>query len=478
MRIFCAGIGTETNTFSPLPTGLASFLEREYFPSGQHPEHASFVGCPLYVARKQAATKGWTLFEGLVTSAQPGGITSRSAYETLRDELLSDLQDALPIDVVVLGLHGAMVAEGYDDCEGDILTRVRAIVGPNTIIGAELDPHAHLTKAMVEQVDILIAFKEYPHTDGIARAEELLNLCEKAYKGQLKFSSAIVDCDMIVPIHTTREPAQSFIQKIKNLEQGAILSISLIHGFALGDVADMGTKVLVYSDGDAAMAQALAEELAAELIAMRSELMVPYMSIEQALEEAVKLKEFPVVMADRADNPGSGAPGDATFVLRYLLEQDVSSVALGPLWDPVAVSLAFNAGIDTTLPMRIGGKVGPLSGEPLDVVSTVLAVHEDLYMTSLSGGRIRMGACALIRVGGVEVLLTSIRNQAMNIDVFTQLGCDLTKKKIIVVKSAQHFYASFSEVAKAVFYIGGRGVATPDWWTLSYNNISRPKWPL
>ena len=211
---------------------------------------------------------------------------------------------------------------------------------------------------------------------------------------------------------------------------------------------------------------------------MRESLMVPYRSIDQALDEALAAPVGPVVLADRADNPGSGAVGDATFMLRRMLERQIQHAAIGPFWDPIAARIAFDAGVGATLQMRIGGKIGPLSGDPVDVPCTIKALKRDMSMTSLSGGQTPLGDCALVDAQGIEIVLTSNRNQAMNIDLFTQLGCDVTKKKIVVVKSAQHFYASFSTIAKQVIYVGGKGVATPDWKTLVYKKIRRPKWPL
>jgi microcystin degradation protein MlrC len=257
-----------------------------------------------------------------------------------------------------------------------------------------------------------------------------------------------------------------------------ILSVSVAHGFATGDVPEMGTKVLVYSDGDLALAQKLARQLADELISMRDSLLVPYRSIDQALDEALEVPTGPVVLADRADNPGSGAVGDATFMLRRMLERKIQNSAIGPFWDPIAARIAFDAGVGSTLQMRIGGKIGPLSGDPVDVRCTIKALKREMSMTSLSGGQTPLGDCALVDAEGIEIVLTSNRNQAMNIDLFTQLGCEITKRKIIVVKSAQHFYASFSKIAQKVIYVGGKGVATPDWKTLVYKKIRRPKWPL
>ena len=270
MRVFTASLATETNTFAPMPTGLASFREAGYYPAGQHPSHMTFFAGPLWAARQRARERGWTVIEGLVAGAQPSGVTTRLAWETLRDELLADLRKALPVDMVVLGLHGAMVADGCDDCEGALLEAVRGSVGPGVVVGAELDPHNHLTETMVSNADLLISFKEYPHTDVLERAFELVDLCEAHVQRRVRPVAAVVDCKMIAMIHTTREPARSFVDRLQALEgKDGVLSVSLTHGFPWGDVPDMGTKVLVYTDGDAAKAQALARRLADELIALR-----------------------------------------------------------------------------------------------------------------------------------------------------------------------------------------------------------------
>jgi len=483
MRVFTATLATETNTFAPLPTGLSSFRERGYFKAGEHPEAMSFFAGPLWAARERGRPLGWQLFEGMVAAAQPSGTTTRLAYETLRDELLADLRSAMPVDMVVLGLHGAMVADGYHDCEGDLLQRVRAIVGPGVVVGAELDPHNHLSKAMVAYADLLIAYKEYPHTDIKARALELVDLCAAQVAGRVKPIAAVVDCGMIVTVHTSREPARGFVDRIQALEgHDGILSVSVTHGFPWGDVPDMGTQLLVYSDSqvdpDGAQAQALARRLADELIGLRHELSPPYPGIDAALDEAMAVKGGPVVISDGADNPGGGAAGDSTFMLRRLFERGIRNAALGPLWDPVAVRIAFDAGVGATLALRVGGKISPLSGDPLDMVCQVKALQRELVMTGLSGAPAAMGDSALVECDGVEIALISLRGQAIDTDLFSQLGCDLTTKELIVVKSSQHFYASFSKIAQQVIYAVAPGAVTHDLKRLPYRHVQRPKWPL
>ena len=289
----------------------------------------------------------------------------------------------------------------------------------------------------------------------------------------------MVDCDIIVTVHTSREPARSFVQRMQALEgKDGVLSVSLTHGFSWGDVPEMGTKVLVYTDGDQAKADALARQLADEVIAMRDGLTVNYPSIDASLDEALAFDGGPVVLSDGADNPGGGAASDSTFILRRMVERGITNAAIGPMWDPIAVRIAFDAGVGAKLAMRIGGKISPLSGDPMDLECTVKALQHDLVMTGLAGTPTLMGDSALVEANGIEIVLITLRNQAMGTDLFTQLGCDLAAKKIIVVKSSQHFYASYSKVAKHVIYAGAPGAVTLDLTTLPYRKARLPKWPI
>ena len=439
----------------------------------------TFYGGPLWVARQRAASRGWTLVEGLVASAQPAGTTTREAYETLRDELLKDVRAAMPLDMVLLGLHGAMVADGYDDCEGDILARVRGIVGADAKIGATLDPHSHLTPQMVAQADVLVLFKEYPHSDVLARAEEMVTLVEAAQAGRIRPVPALVDCHMVVPIHTTRDPGRSLVARMQAMERdGLALTVSIAQGFATGDVPGMGTKVLVYTDADADAAGRLARMLADEVIGLREDLLVRYVPVQDALDRAMAAHAGPVVLADRSDNPGSGAAGDSTFILRAMLDRGIADAALGPIWDPGAVTIAIDAGVGARLALRVGGKVGPLSGDPVDLDATVVAFAHNMETTGNSGTVVPIGDAVLVRAGGIDIVLITRRAQAFNTDLFTRLGCDVARKRLVVVKSAQHFHASYAAIASEVIYVGAPGSASADWKALPYRKITQPKWPI
>jgi microcystin degradation protein MlrC len=479
MKIFSGSLATETNTFSPIPTGLSAYRARGYYPAGQHPDRMQMFSGPLWAARQRAQGKDWTLIEGLTAGATPAGITTRHAYETLRDELLGDLKRAGRVDIALFGLHGAMVADGYDDCEGDLLRRAREIVGPDTVIGAELDPHCHMTADMVESADFLVCFKEYPHTDILERAYDLVDLCVARAEGRIKPTRAVYDCEMISIMHTSREPMRSFVDRLLAMEgKEGVLSVSIAHGFPWGDTPDMGSKVLVYTDGDQAQANALARALGEEIIGFRDQLAPPYPGADEALDQALALNDFPVVLADSADNAGGGAPSDATFILERVLARGIRDVATGPFWDPVAVQLCFEAGEGARIKLRIGGKVAPVSGMPLDLDCEILALKRDAVMTGLAGTPALLGDAAVVRSQGVTIVLTTNRTQAMGTDLFTQFGVDLRAMKLIIVKSSQHFYASYSQVGRHVIYVETPGAITQDYNALPYTKRKLPKWPF
>jgi len=482
MRVFSAALATETNTFAPMPTGLSSFHERAYYPAGQHPDAMQMHGGPLWAAREIGRARGWTLIEGLVAAAVPNGTVTRAAYEGLRDQLLADLRTALPVDMVLLGLHGAMIADGYDDCEGDLLVRVRQMVGPNTVVGGTLDPHTHLSAAMVDNADLLICWKEYPHTDILERARELVTLCTALAEKRLRLRVSVADTGMIGTLHTTQQPAKSFIDRVRAIEgREGILSVSIVHGFPRGDTPDLGTKVLVYSDtsadSDGERGRAVAQRLATELFGLREELVEPLLGIDEALDAALATTGT-VVLGDGSDNPGGGAPGDATFILRRIIERGIADVCLGPLWDPVAVRIAFDAGVGAKLALRIGGKIGPLSGDPVDAVWEVKALARDMVMTGLAGTPAKLGDCALVASNGIEVVLTTYRCQAFGVDLFTKLGCDPAARKLVVVKSSQHFRAAYAPIATRIIMVDAPGVTTRDITALPFHKIKRPKWPF
>ena len=243
MKIFFAALSTETNTFSPIPTGRAAFKDRAYFRTDASLSAPVQGNIALIEWRRMATADDHQVAESICAGAEPAGTTLRAVYEELRDTIIADLKAAMPVDVVLLAMHGAMVADGYDDCEGDTLARARAVVGAQAVVGIELDLHCHLTELMRSSADAIITYKEYPHIDVAERARELYALCTRTKRGEVRPVMAYHDCRMISMWRTPDEPMKSFVARMQALEgRDGILSVSFGHGFPWGDVADVGAK--------------------------------------------------------------------------------------------------------------------------------------------------------------------------------------------------------------------------------------------
>lgn len=483
MRIFTASLATETNTFSPVPTDRASFEMAFYAAPGQHPATPTLCSAPMVVLRRRAAAEGFELVEGTATWAEPGGLLQRQAYEGLRDQILDELRAALPVDGVVLGLHGAMVAQDYDDCEGDLLERVRGIVGPGVLIAAELDPHSHLTRKRVANADILAAFLEFPHTDFVERAEHVVDLALRTLRGEIRPVMAAFDCRMIGLYPTSRAPMRGFVDRLWALQgHGGVLSVSLIHGFMAADVAELGTQMLVVTDDDAAGAAALAERLGMELFALRGTTAMPMLDTDAGLERVAGLVAAnpgkPVVVADVWDNPGGGVAGDGTLILRRMLERRMDNVAVATIWDPIAVTFCLAAGEGARIGLRFGGKAGPDGGAPIDAAVTVLRAVPEAWQ-SFGQSRVTLGPAAVIRLDGttIDVILNTNRTQTFEPDVFSNLGIDPLAKAVLLVKSTNHFHAGFAPIAAEIVYIDAGAPYPSDPRRTPYRKLTRAIWP-
>jgi microcystin degradation protein MlrC len=482
MHLFTASLGTETNTFSPIPTGAQLFAETALVRGGAYGPTPNLFALPMIEFRDRARAKGWRVTESLATFAMPAGTTVQRVYEAFRDEILADLAKAMPVDAVLLSLHGAMVADETESCETDLVQRIRAIVGPDVPIGAELDLHCHLTDELVAAATAIVIFKEYPHIDVRERAAELFEIVASAVEGRAGPRMALFDCRMLGLYPTTTEPMASFLRKIAGMEgRDGVLSISIAHGFPWGDVSQVGTRVLVITDGDktgnGADGAALARALGLELRQLRTRIEAPWIPLDQALDQALAAPEGPIVLADMADNAGGGAPSDSTYLLRAMLERGMSDAVLGCIWDPGAVALCFEAGEGARLKLRVGGKLGPMSGDPIDLDATVTRLVRDAQQDGL-GAKVDMGASAGIRAGGVDIVLISKRTQAFTPSAFTSVGIDPTDKRYVVVKSMNHFRAGFAPIAKSILYVAAPGAIDFDYRRIAYTRIRRPIYPL
>ncbi len=477
-RVFLASLATETNTFSPLRTDLNDFKDGFYAPAGEHPKTPTLCSAIFPVARRRAKSLGWHLIEGTATWAEPGGTVNQKAWEFLRDQLLGELKRSAPVDIVLLGLHGAMVARDCLDCEGDLLERVRGEIGPDATIGVTFDPHSHLSERRIRHADLIAAFKEFPHTDFVETAEHLVDLVHKKSTGQIAPEMSVFDCRMIEILPTSREPMRGFVDKMKHLEQnGEVLSVSAIHGFMAGDVPDLGAKVLVTTNADKALGDAVAEELGKELFSFRGKTRPEFLSPDCALNLATAVPAGTVVIADVWDNPGGGVPGDSTIILSKMLERRVSNAALATIWDPVAVRTCFSAGEGARLTLRFGGKISANGGAPLDVEVGVRRTVRDAVQ-SFGDSIVPLGDSVWIDVHGIDVILNTVRSQVFSPDAFTCLGIDPTRKSLLVVKSTNHFHDAFSGIASEILYAAVDGLYPNDPKSNGYKNLTRKLWPI
>ena len=472
MRIFAAGLVTETNTFAPWPTGVRGFAEAGPFHGdattrGKDDE----MGVLASVWKALAEADGHDFVESVFAHAQPSGPTLQSVYLGFRDEILRDLKDKGPFDVVLLSLHGAMVATECDDCEGDILSQIRAILGPKAMTGAVLDPHCHLTPEMIEASNAIVILKEYPHIDYVPRGRELYRILVDGAAGRTQPVSHIFDCRMVGFYPTTGEPMKSLVQKMKDTEQqrAGILSVSFAHGFPWGDTPETGSRMLVIADGDAGLAQQVATEFGHAIYRARYDLLPKFPDMGAAIAEA-GTRQGLVVLADTADNAGGGAPSDNVALLKAMLDAGLKDAVFGGVWDPVTVETIAEAGVGARIPLRIGGKSGPASGAPLDIVGTVKAVKDGHDQQGLGQSRVSLGRSALIEAGGIEILLISRRAQIFSPDAFTGIGVDLAKKKYVALKSSWHFQAGFSRVSDNLI-----AVATPGAIQMNFAEIDYKK---
>jgi microcystin degradation protein MlrC len=377
-----------------------------------------------------------------------------------------------------------MVVEGLDDGEGDLLRSVRAAVGP-TPIAVTLDFHANVTRAMVEAATLLHGYKTYPHVDMEARGREATERLRDVAAGRLRPMVAFRQPPLLPPIAgqlTARGPMRRLYDLADAMERRPrVVSISVFAGFPLADIQDAGLSVYVVTDGDQALADALAEELTETAWSHRREFLHTALPVATAVARALATPHGPVVLADIADNTGGGAAGDTTEILRELLRVGATGTTVACIWDPEAARACVEAGVGATLTVAVGGKVDASHGAPLTLTGRVRAVsdgrfvHKGPMMRGLAG---RLGPTAVLEVGGVKIILISLRWQTLDPEMLRFVGIEPERERIVVVKSTIHYRAAFEPIAREILEVDAPGLSSSNLGRFPFTAVRRPIFPL
>ena len=484
MRCYVAGVQHECSSFSPIPSGLDDLTTVRW---GIDPEPTT-MGLGYGESCRAVLNLGWELIPGPFSSALPSLPASQAVWESVREGILDPLREAGEVDVVWLCLHGAQMTDREDDCEGDLLERVRSMVGDAAAVGCLLDLHANISQRMLDAADLVVTCREYPHIDYARRAAEMLPVLARIRVNEVQPTTAAVRFMGPGAYPTPEQPMRSFVDRFTAAEaQPGVLMVSVNHGFEGSDQPDLSASVVVTTDADTALAATVAAAIGEDFLATVLSHSWVGPGVVESVEQALTATAWPVVLADRSDNAGGGAAGDATFVLAELLRRGANDVAAALFWDPVAVDLCHAAGVGARIPLRIGGKCGPMSGDPLDVEAEVIAVRDDATQALFGKGdpTLRLGRSAAVRIGGttaggnastggIEVVMSSVRHQVFSHHVFTQHGIDHLARKVLVVKSTQHFMNDFGPIAASVIRCDGPGTLSPDLASLPYRRVRRP----
>src|SRR4051812_2485486 len=472
MRIYIAGVQHESSSFSPIPTSFRSFERWDW--SSDKPFDSDGFG--YGEACRLADSQGMEVVAGPFFNAEPSSPATASAWRELNDNILGGLRDALPVDVVFLCLHGAQMSDGIDDCEGAVITAARAIVGPAVAIGVLLDLHANVTAQMCTNADLTVSCREYPHIDYSERAAEMLPVLTAIAGGLRPTSSARrIPASGVFP--TPEEPMKSFVERIRDAQRRpGVLMVSANHGFEGSDTPFMGASVVVTTDDDQALAEATADEIATDFLTLIKANTWSGLDVGEAIDEALRRPNGPVVIADRSDNAGAGAASDSTYILAELIERDIHDAAVAMIWDPMAVRACHDAGVGARLTLRLGGKAGRMSGPPVDADVEIPSVRTDAVQALFGQGEPQepLGRSAAVRIGGIDVVMTSRRQQVFSPHCFSEHGIDPAQRHILVVKSMQHFMGGFAPIAASVLRCDGPGSATLDMAKIPYRRVAPP----
>jgi microcystin degradation protein MlrC len=476
-RVALAGIAHETNTYCSGVTPLENFtVQRGQQLIDETRGYRTFTTGMMDAAEALGATPVPILSAETVPSA----IISREAYETLRAELLERLGEAMPVDAVALALHGAGTAEEIDDLEADLCWAVRNAVGPDVPIVVSLDIHGNITQHMADAVNLVFGDNYYPEIDAYDRGYEAVMGIPKLLSGEWKPAIHVEKLPMMIVTSTTNlDPAKTVQAMAWELEKRpGMIDVTFFHGFPYTDHSAVGCSVVATANGDPETAAAAARELAGWIWEHRQDFQPEVLTPEQAIQQALQVDGQPVVINDTADNPGGAAPGDATHLLRAMLDAKLERAAFGFIRDPEVVEAAYRAGVGETIEVELGGKSDDFHGNPIPVTAYVKCLTDGKFYMPAWQQMMDIGRSARLVVGGLDIIVATARHQTLDPALFLLHGIDISQYKIVALKSSQHFRAGFQPVAAAIITADSQGLTTRNLVHFPRERTPRPIWPV
>lgn len=491
--VLTAEFVTENNTFKKGLTELHDFevdtlLEGEAAITARSEANTELGGF-LDVAEKE----GWRVIHTISAAASPNSPVSRVAY----DQIAGVITDAIAankdkINGILLSLHGAQVTEFCEDGEGELLARIRAITGPDMLIGVTLDLHANVTRAMVRDAQMWVSYKTYPHIDMRACGVQLAKMMGEAMAERTRPVTLRRDVPMMDEVNSGRSDEGPMVPLYDEArlqeEEPGILSVSLNAGFSDADITEMGPTVLVTYDkgvaGAEARAGAIADAHARAIWEARNSVANVFLGVDEAAAQAAAFDAAngPLVIADYSDNPGSGAYGDATNLLAAMLKAGLQDAVFSPMIDAGAAEKLHRHKVGAVVTLPVGGKNDPaFGGGPLMLTGTITHLSDGAFRGDgpMLGGLDRtFGTTAVLKVEGVEILIVTEREQMLDQQQLRAFGIDPTKRKTLALKSMQHFRAAFEPLAGKVIVSDSGALSTPEMSRRPYRNVRRPIWPL
>lgn len=420
-------------------------------------------------------------------AAGPSGKVTTAAFDWIVEPIINAVR-ADHYDGVLLGLHGAMVTDFCEDGEGELLQRLRAVTGNTIPIAITLDLHANVSRKMCELANIIVSFKTYPHIDMRVTGRHAAEIMQRNLLGEIDSYTIRAGCPMLEEVNGARTdtgPMIDWLRQAKTWEQrDDVFAVSINGGFASADINEVGPTVLVTAAGNMSVHQAFADNLVADIWQHRHDVVNDYLGVGEtaSIAAAYNSDGGPLVIADYADNPGAGSYGDATNLLRAMLEAEVSNACIGPMVDGETVQQLLQHETGDRVQVKLGGKVDPgFGGGPLDLQVELLSLSDGHYVGrgAMIGGLQRsFGATAVVRVNDIEILVTTIAQQLLDLQQFRNFGIDPEHKRIVALKSMQHFRADFEPIAGRVIVCDSGALCSPDYKRLEYDNVPRPIFPL